>query len=232
MSKLMSLVRRILLVCTIAQPITAQSYISEPPDWINGKPLYEIYVRSFTPEGTLNGVQRRLPELKELGISNIWLMPIHPMGELGRKGSAGCPYSVKDYLAIGDEYGTMDDLNNLVEAAHELDMKVMMDMVLNHSANDHIEMENHPDWHMRDSLGNYTREVADWSDITDWNYEIPEVHSYLEDVLVHYVDKIKIDGFRCDVAGMVPHEFWKALFRNSKQSIQRFSCWLRLGSRS
>ncbi len=181
----------------------------EQGEWFNGYPLYEIYVRSFSGEGTFKSLEENLPRLKEYGFSNIWLMPVHTIGEVGRKGSMGCPYSVRDYYAVGEEYGTMDDLKSLVNSAHNQDMKVILDMVMNHSANDHVEMENHPDWFFKDDDGNFSREVADWWDVTDWNYEKPEVREYLSNMLSYFVDEVKIDGYRCDVAAMVPHDFWK-----------------------
>ena len=179
------------------------------PEWIDGYSLYEVYVRSVTPEGTFAALENKLPELKEYGLNNIWLMPVHPIGVAGRKGSLGCPYSIKDYFAVNPEYGTMDDFDSMVEKAHELGMKVMLDMVLNHCANDHIEMENHPEWYAQDSTGAFTREVADWWDVTDWDLSNPEAQAYLDSVLVYWVKEHHIDGFRCDVAGMVPDVFWK-----------------------
>jgi len=176
--------------------------------WHYGRPLYEVYVRSFSYDGNLDGVTAKLDELKELGIKTLWLMPVHPHGELGRKGSMGSPYSTYDYFAIGEEYGTKEDFRELIEAAHARDMKVILDIALNHSANDHIEMENHPDWYAQDSTGAFTREVADWSDITDWNFDNPETHQYLESILTYWVKEFNLDGYRCDVAGMVPGEFW------------------------
>ena len=176
--------------------------------WHYGRPLYEVYVRAFSYDGTLDRVTEKLDELKELGIKTLWLMPVHPHGELGRKGSMGSPYSTYDYFAIGEEYGTKEDFRELIEAAHARDMKVILDIALNHSANDHIEMENHPEWYAQDSTGAFIREVADWSDITDWDFNNPETHEYLTSILTYWVREFDLDGYRCDVAGMVPGEFW------------------------
>ncbi len=178
-------------------------------NWHIGQPLYEVYLRAFTPAGTLEGVLLELDRLQELGVKTVWLMPIHPVGFEGRKGSSGSPYSVRDYFAVGEEYGTGEDLKRLVNEVHKRDMKLILDVVINHSANDHVLMEEHPDWFARDSLGNFTREVADWWDITDWDHTNPEARRHLREALLYWVREFDVDGFRCDVAGMVEDIFWE-----------------------
>jgi glycosidase len=182
--------------------------INPIPEWANGYPLYEVFVRDITPEGTFKALERLLPELRSYGIKNIWLMPIHPIGEKGRKGSLGCPYSVRDYFEVNPEYGTREDFKDLVKSIHNLGMRIIIDFVANHCANDHIAMREHPEMFTRDSLGNFTREVADWSDVTDWDFDNPETVEYLERALLYWVKEFDIDGYRCDVAGMVPDSFW------------------------
>ncbi len=178
-------------------------------DWFDGRPLYEVYVRAFSHAGDFENLREKLPELKRMGITTIWLMPVHPIGEDGRKGGMGCPYSVKDYFDVADEYGGLNNLEDLIGDAHSLGMRVMLDMVMNHVANDHVEMALHPDWYAQDSSGAFTREVADWSDVTDWNYDNPEVVTYLTRMLEYWAEEMDVDGFRCDVAAMVPDSFWK-----------------------
>ncbi len=186
-------------------------------DWFHGRPLYEVYTRAYSFPGTFDALRKDLPELKRRGITNLWLMPIHPIGEQGRKGKAGCPYSVQDYFAVSAEYGGMHHFENLVYDAHSLGMHVIIDMVLNHAANDHVEMERHPDWFAQDSTGAFTREVSDWSDVTDWNYDDPEVQQYLARMLQYWVQEIDVDGFRCDVADMVPRSFWQEVIPKLKE---------------
>ncbi len=205
--RLLSLTLTLLLISCNQE--TDKQSLSQIEQWYAGYPLYEVYTRSVTAEGTFEALQATLPELQSMGINNIWLMPIHPVGEVGRKGSWGCPYSVKDYFAVGEEYGTIEDFKHLVDTAHQMDVRVIIDMVINHSANDHIEMSNHPDWYFRDSTGAFSREVADWWDITDWNFGNPEAWDYLESVLTYWVKEYDVDGYRCDVAGMVPDAFWQ-----------------------
>ncbi len=206
----------VLLVLLLSVPFILSCQRASQPlsliagDWYNGYPLYEVYIRSITPEGTFDSFrENRLDEIKRLGVHNLWLMPIHPIGELGKKGSLGCPYAVQDYFTVNPEYGSERDFTRLVNAAHERGMFVIVDEVLNHSANDNNMMEEHPEWFARDEDGNFTREVADWSDVTDWNYNNHEVHEYLASAMRYWIEEYGIDGYRCDVAGMVPHEFWR-----------------------
>lgn len=231
-----SILISILIVLIISVVITtckktdfqADKSVGNIPEWIDGYPLYEIYVRAFSEEGTFKALEKRLPELKKYGIKNIWLMPIHPIGQKGKKGTLGCPYSVRDYFAVNSEYGTEDDFKSLVESAHKLNMKIIIDVVANHCANDHVEMENHPDWYAKDSTGTFTREVADWSDVTDWNFDNPEVNDYLEKMMLFWIKEYDIDGYRCDVAGMIPDEFWKSVIpklKNTKKEILMLAEW-------
>jgi len=186
------------------------------PAWAEGYPFYEVYIRDISPEGTFIAFEARLPQLKADGIANLWLMPIHPIGEKGRKGSLGCPYSARDYFQVNPEYGTEADFKSLVIAVHSLGMRIIIDMVANHCANDYVEMENHPDWFAQDSAGNFTREAADWSDVTDWNFDNPGAVDYLERAMVYWVKEFAIDGYRCDVAGMVPDSFWQRVIPQLK----------------
>jgi len=180
----------------------------ESPSWAQTTVLYEIFVRAFSPEGTFEKVTECLPRLKELGVGALWFMPIHPIGEKGRKGSLGSPYAVRDYFAVNPEYGTREDFRDLVNEAHSQGFRVILDMVANHTANDHVEMARHPEWWMRDAQGRFTREMAQWTDVSDLNYDNPELRAYMKDALRYWVEEFKVDGFRCDVAGMVPEGFW------------------------
>ncbi len=219
LSILLSLLLLILLISCFPKTSRQKTNTVKIPAWAEAFPFYEVYIRDFTPEGTFKAFESKLAELKELGISNTWLMPIHPIGLIGRKGSLGCPYSVQNYFAVNPEYGSMADFDDLITAAHSLDMKVIIDMVLNHCSNDYIEMPHYPDWFAQDSLGHFTREVADWSDVTDWNFANPQTSVYLDSVLTFWVKEHKIDGFRCDVAGMIPDEFW----RNTIPKMQKIN---------
>ncbi|MFC2104560.1 alpha-amylase family glycosyl hydrolase [Bacteroidota bacterium] len=177
-------------------------------DWSKNLSIYEANIRQYTPEGTFNAFAEHLPRLKELGTEIIWLMPIHPIGEKNRKGTIGSYYAVKDYFAVNPEFGTEDDFRNLIAKIHELDMYVIVDWVANHSAWDNEMITKNPDWYKTDEKGNIIPPVPDWSDVAGFNYEVPEMQEYMIDALEYWIKEFNIDGYRCDVAGMVPVEFW------------------------
>jgi glycosidase len=176
------------------------------PEWARGAVLYCVYPRAFSAEGTLDGVRRGLEAIRDLGASAIWLLPIHPSGRAGRKGPAGSPYAIRDYRALDPSLGSEDDFRKLVDEAHALGLRVIMDLVLNHAALDH-PLGLAGGFH-RDSRGRLTRRVHDWSDVADWNFQAPGVREHLLGAIEHWVGEFGIDGYRCDVAGMVPHDFW------------------------
>lgn len=179
------------------------------PDWVRDAIIYEIYVRNFSDRGDFAGVTERLPELKKLGVNTLWLMPIHPIGVKGRKGKLGSPYAIKDYFAFNPEYGSEDDFRRLVAKSHKSGMRFILDLVINHTANDHILINEKIHWWQRDRQGHPTRKVPFWSDVVDFNYQSRDLWHYLVDMMKYWVEKFDIDGFRCDVAGMVPLEFWQ-----------------------
>lgn len=178
------------------------------PDWLPGETLYEIYVRSFSNQGSFNAVKEKLEHIKKLGINLIWLTPIYPIGELGRKGSLGSPYSVKDYFNVNPEYGSNDEFRELINAAHNLDMKVIIDMVPNHVANDYNQLSLKPYLVNRNSQGEPVRKIEDWTDIIDLDYNNPGTREHILNVMRFWITEYDIDGYRCDVAGMVPDSFW------------------------
>jgi len=175
-----------------------------PPDWIHEGPIYEIFTRVFSPEGTLKQVTKKIPYLKDLGIKTIWLMPVHPIGEYKRKGKWGSPYAIQDFYKIDPHLGSEADLKDLVQQVHAHDMRIIMDLVANHTARDHDWAAQNPNIYSRDKRGNFIQEVADWYDIIDLDYRQPKTADYMMDVLTYWVTTFDIDGYRCDVAGMVP----------------------------
>jgi glycosidase len=180
------------------------------PDWLRSGVVYEIYPRDFSPEGNFNGITARLDDLKALGVNVLWLMPIHPIGEKMRKGDLGSPYAVKDYYAINPEYGTAADLKRLLGEAHGRGMKVLLDMVANHTAWDSV-LISHPEFYKRDAAGRIIPPVPSWSDVAGLNYANPQLRQYMMAMMKHWVDpaEFDFDGFRCDVAGEVPTSFWE-----------------------
>ena len=171
--------------------------------------MYQINTRQFTPEGTFAAAEKELPRLKELGVDILWLMPINPIGEKNRKGSLGSPYSVKDYFAINPEFGTEEDFRSFVKAIHHQGMKVIVDWVANHTAWDNQLAVEHPDWYTKNFEGDFMPTAWwDWDDIIDLDYSSEELREYMTKALKYWVKEFDIDGYRCDVAGFVPTDFW------------------------
>ncbi len=181
-----------------------------PPEWSRNATIYEVNIRQYTEAGTFAAFAEHLPRLKEMGVKILWLMPIHPIGEKNRKGTLGSYYAVKDYLAVNPDYGTLADFKRLVQKVHEMDMYLILDWVANHCAWDNPLVTKHPDWFTRDASGNMMPPVADWSDVVDFNFDVPEFREYMIRAMKYWVEAADIDGYRCDVAGMVPLDFWRA----------------------
>ncbi len=178
------------------------------PSWLRDGVVYEVFPRAFSKEGNLNGVAARLDELKELGVSILWLMPIHPIGMEQRKGSYGSPYAARDYYAIDPNYGTKDDLKRLVAEAHKRGMKMILDVVLLHTAWDSVLMA-HPDFYKHNAQGKIVPPVPEWNDVAGLNYENPALRQYMITMLKYWITEADLDGYRCDTASMLPISFWE-----------------------
>jgi glycosidase len=178
------------------------------PEWSRNAVIYEVNIRQYTPEGTFKAFEQHLPRLKELGVDILWLMPINPIGSVNRKGTLGSYYSIKDYRGINPEFGTLDDFKDLVKKAHSLEMKVIIDWVANHTSWDNNLVAEHPEWYTKDSTGRIIAPVADWTDAADLDYSKEGLREYMKESMIYWVKVADIDGFRCDVAGMVPVDFW------------------------
>ena len=184
--------------------------VSQETDvWHKNATIYEVNVRQFTPEGTFNAFLPHIDRIHNMGIDILWFMPIHPIGEVNRKGGLGSYYSVKDYKGVNPEHGTTTDFKAVVDKAHSLGMKVLIDWVANHSAFDNPWAEN-KDWYTLDSLGNLQPPLGtDWWDVADLNYDNNDMRLAMIDAMQYWVEEFDIDGFRCDVASWVPNDFWK-----------------------
>jgi len=196
----------LLFLFFISLRVTAQQF--DPPEWSYNKAIYEVNLRQYTEEGNIKAFEKHLPRLKELGADILWLMPIHPIGEQNRKGTLGSYYSVKDYKAVNPEFGTLEEFKNLVKMIHKMGMYVIIDWVANHTAFDNEWILEHPEFYMTDSLGNIIPPNPDWTDVADLNFENRDLWKEMIDALKFWVEECDIDGYRCDVAGMVPTEFW------------------------
>jgi cyclomaltodextrinase len=177
-------------------------------DWVRDGVVYEIYPRAFSPQGNFNGITARLDDLKSLGVNILWLMPIHPIGQEKKKGTIGSPYAVRDYYGINPDYGTKDDFKKLITEAHRRGLKVIIDIVANHTSWDNVMMKN-PEFYERDATGKITY-PHDWSDVAELNYENPQLRRYMTDMLKYWIRDFDLDGFRCDVAEEVPTDFWES----------------------
>ena len=184
------------------------------PEWAEGAVVYEMFVPDFTPEGTFQAAAARLQEVKDLGATVVWLMPIHPTGVEGRKEDLGSPYAVRDFYGVNPDLGTEGDFRAFVKAAHALDLRVLIDLVANHTSPDNAWVTEHPDWYTRGDDGDIVTpmspegEPTDWTDVADLNYGNAELRAEMTDVMRYWVREFDIDGYRCDVAGWVPYSFW------------------------
>lgn len=179
------------------------------PEWSKNAVIYQINTRQFTEEGTFKAAETHLPRLKDLGVDILWLMPIHEIGVKNRKGTLGSPYAVKDYFSVNHEFGTLEDLKHFVQAAHKMDMHVILDWVPNHTAWDNPLVDQHPEWYARDWKGDFHPSPwRDWDDIIDLDYQQPALREYMTEALKYWIREADIDGYRCDVAGFVPLDFW------------------------
>lgn len=183
--------------------------------WVRDAVIYELNIRTFSSEGTFNAVTARLPELKKLGVTVVWLMPIHPLGQVKRKGSIGSPYAVRDYMDVNPTYGTKNDLKRLVREAHRVGLKVIIDIVANHTSWDNVLMKT-PSYYRRDASGQILSPY-DWSDVAALDYANPATRTYMNGVLQYWLREFDLDGFRCDVAYEVPTDFWEEARRNLEQ---------------
>lgn len=214
------LARRITAACVITLALHAPALRAEDPvdwtkvtartapAWVQGAVVYEIFPRQFSAKGNFEGIIERLDELKKLGVDVLWLMPIHPVGRLKAKGSIGSPYAVRDYYAVNPDYGTKDDLHRLIDGAHQRGMKVIIDIVANHTSWDSVMMST-PALYKQDGDGHVIPPHPDWADVAGLNYKNPDTHRYMRDMLKYWAREFNLDGFRCDAAGEVPTNFWE-----------------------
>jgi alpha-amylase len=184
------------------------------PDWAKNAVLYQVNTRNFSEAGNFAAVEAELPRLKALGIDVVWLMPVHPIGKERGKGSLGSPYSVRDYFAVHPDYGTLDDFKRLVQATHSQGMKLILDWVPNHTAWDAVWKAEHPEYYSRYN-GDFTvpinekgEPITDWSDVCDLDYAKPETRRAMIGAMQFWLRECDIDGFRVDMAGLVPNDFW------------------------
>ena len=177
-------------------------------DWAIGSNIYEVNIRQYTPEGTFKAFEKHLPRLRDMGVDILWLMPITPISKLNRLGSLGSYYACSSYVGINPEFGTLSDFRNLVTEAHRLGFKLIIDWVANHTGCDHEWTKYHPNFYQQDAKGNFT-ERNGWKDVIDLDYTNAVMRTEMINAMRFWVKEFNIDGFRCDMAHLVPLDFWK-----------------------
>lgn len=191
-----------------------QDTILDPMDWVKNANIYEVNIRQYTPEGTFRAFGAHLPRLKEMGVDILWLMPIYPISKINRKGSMGSYYAVGDYKGVNRDYGTPEEFKVLVQQAHGLGMKVILDWVPNHTGWDNPWIKEHPEWYTKNAKGEMTDPIGEdgknwgWTDVADLDYSHMDMRQAQIDAMKYWVESFGVDGFRCDVAKEVPDEFW------------------------
>lgn len=187
--------------------------------------IYEVNTRQFSPEGTFDAVTPHLPRIADMGVTVLWFMPVHPIGLEGRKGSLGSPYAVQDYTAINPEFGDLASFKRLVSAAHGIGLKVIIDWVPNHTAWDHIWVNEHPDWYLRNAKGEIESlshdngtTIEHWTDVIGLDYSSDAMRKAMIECMRYWIEEADIDGFRCDVAFRVPQDFWRDCRASLSQS--------------
>jgi cyclomaltodextrinase len=198
------------LIVALFLPLSAEPPAAHPvADWIQSAVIYEVNPRTFSATGDFRGIEQRLDYLHDLGVTIVWLMPIHPLGQAKKKGSIGSPYAVQDYYGINPAYGTKDDLKRLVSEAHQRRLKVIIDIVANHTSWDSVLMK-HPEFYKKDAQSHIIPPNPDWTDVAGLDYRNPQLRTYMTDMLKYWITEFDLDGFRCDVAAEVPTDFWEA----------------------
>ena len=216
------------LALTTAAPGGARPAGAQAPDsWVSRSAIYEVFVRDFSPTGDLRGVTRGLDRIQAAGANVVWLMPIYPVGVLNRKEPLGSPYSVSDYRAINPAFGTAADFRALVQTLHARGMKLILDWVPNHTAWDHVWVREHPDFYVRDERGGLTvprddkGKLTDWTDVAQLDYKNPALRREMIATMRYWLDEFGIDGFRVDVAGFVPDDFWREALPALRAAVSR-----------
>ena len=179
-----------------------------PPDWALHTNIYEVNLRQYTREGTINAFATHLSRLKDMNVQTLWFMPLQPVGKEKRKGTLGSYYSISDYISLNPEFGTSGDFKKLVEEAHALGFKIIIDWVANHTAWDHVWTKTHSDFYSKDYNGNFRPPYPDWEDVIHLNYENKNLWSAMIGAMEFWINEFNIDGFRCDMAHLVPLDFW------------------------
>lgn len=180
-----------------------------PVEWSRNLTIYEVNLRQFTKSGTFREFETHLPRLKQLGVGILWFMPLQPIGVKERKGTLGSYYSIQDYTAVDPYYGTMDEFISLVDKIHSMGLYVILDWVANHTSWDNKLTLSNPEFYTKDEDGGFRPPFPEWGDVIKLDYDNPDVRVYMVDAMKFWLQNTGIDGFRCDMANLVPTDFWQ-----------------------
>lgn len=200
--------KKLLVTAGILLAFSAQAQVLPAPSWMPEATLYQVFIRNHTPEGTFKAATARLQDIQNLGVNTVYLLPFYPTGEKQRKGTLGSPYSIKDYTAVDPRQGTLEDFQNFVKEAHRLGLRVVIDIVFNHTAWDHPWTTEHKDWYRQNPQGNIIAPNPEWTDVAALDTSHPEVQQQLIEVGLFWLQQ-GVDGFRADYSGGVPLSFWQ-----------------------
>ncbi len=176
-------------------------------NWLSNANIYEVNIRQYTFEGTFSAFEKQLPRLQNMGVKILWFMPITPISQMNKLGSLGSPYAASDYTSVNPEFGTFEDFKNLVQKAHSLGFKVIIDWVANHTGWDHIWTKTNPEFYKKDDSGNF-KTAEGMKDIIELDYSNSEMRNKMIEAMNYWISETGIDGFRCDLASWVPLDFW------------------------
>jgi len=187
---------------------TQNQTMENPQDWKRTTNIYEVNVRQYTPEGTFTAFEKHLPRLKKMGVKTLWFMPITPIAQLNKKGTLGSQYAAYDYTTINPEFGTLENFKHLVDEAHKMGFKVIIDWVANHTGWDHVWTKSHPEYYLKDEDGSFHK-ASGMDDIIELDYSNKQMRLAMIDAMKYWVKETNIDGFRCDLASWVEVDFWQ-----------------------
>ena len=195
--------------------------------WVARSALYEVFIQDFSARGDFRGVIDGLDRIQSVGANVVWLMPINPIGVVNRKGVLGSPYASLDYRSINPAYGTAADLHALVEAIHARGMKVILDWVPDHTSPDNPWVKAHPEYYFRDGQGHPMvprdpkGKLTDWDDVVQLDYGNAALRQAMIETMRWWLQEFELDGFRVDVAGFIPYDFWREAIPALRSSVPR-----------
>ncbi|MHA6696256.1 alpha-amylase family glycosyl hydrolase [Chryseobacterium sp. A301] len=209
MNKLILFAALSLLLLSCNSPKNSMTMSETPSEWKHTTTIYEVNIRQYTPEGTFKAFEKHLPRLKDMGVKTLWFMPITPIAQEQKKGTLGSQYAAADYTSINPEFGSLEDFKHLVDEAHSMGFKVIIDWVANHTGWDHTWTKTHPEYYLIDPKTDTFQIASGMEDIIELDYSKPQLRRAMIDAMKFWVENTGIDGFRCDLASWVEVDFWQ-----------------------